>query len=136
MRHWRAQAMLTVFMLAAGCSGDGSDGADPMISMAPNSLDFTAPANGAVPDGKGVAVTNGGDGLLGGLGVSVEYEGTQADWLSTTLSATEAPANVLVRPVHTSFMPGVYRATVNIRSTTAENSPQSVPVTYTITAGE
>ncbi|MEK7667730.1 MAG: Ig-like domain-containing protein [Gemmatimonadota bacterium] len=105
-----------------------------VIGFAPATLSFTAPAGGANPPDQTVAVTNVGAGPLGSLTVSaVQYgSGQPTGWLSATLSNSSAPATLTIQVTTGSLTPGTYTANVPLVSPQAANSPQNLPVTFTV----
>ncbi len=103
----------------------------PTILVAPTSLAFSS--SGAAPASQVVAVTNGGGGTLSGLSSSVQYTDGNG-WLTATLNTTTAPASLTVQANPTGLAVGTYQATLRVQSALADNSPVSIPVTFTITA--
>jgi hypothetical protein len=109
-------------------------GAGPRIVLDPTALHFTSTQGGANPAPQAFGVSNGGGGVLSGLGGSIQYApGEPTGWLSGSLSGTTAPATATMRATTGTLQPGVYSATVFIMSPVASNSPQAVAVTFTIT---
>jgi hypothetical protein len=105
----------------------------PMIALARTSVALAADS-GSAAAGDSVAITNGGTGTLDGLAVGpVAYAaGEPTGWLTATLSATTAPAALVLVPASTDLAPGTYSATVPV---TADDAPaRAVTVTYTVNA--
>ncbi|HEX5438685.1 MAG TPA: Ig-like domain-containing protein [Gemmatimonadaceae bacterium] len=105
----------------------------PSIVLASSTLAFEATAGGTVPAEQTVPVSNGGNGTLSGLAVGVTYTaGQPASWLSVTVGTT-SPTNVVLQP--NAVLPaGSYTAHVAVSSAVASNSPQTIAVTYTVSA--
>jgi hypothetical protein len=107
----------------------------PGIALTPTTLSFNAMAGGADPAAKSASVNNTGGGTLDDLGVSVSYAaGQPTGWLNAALTATTAPATLDVQPVTGSLPAGTYNATIDVASSAAANSPQSIDVTFTVAA--
>jgi len=81
-----------------------------------------------------VAVTNAGDGTLGGLGVgTVEYSpGQPTGWLSAELDGASTPATLTVSVTGVGLPLGTYSAAVPVTSDGATNSPQKLLVTFRV----
>lgn len=113
-------------------------GQSPTIALSPASLVYTAQAGAGNPASQTVAVTNGGNGALDGLSVGaiVYGAGQPTGWLGATLGGTTAPATLTVSAATGALPAGTYTATIPIASSAAgvTNSPQSVSVTFTVTA--
>ena len=107
----------------------------PSISLSRTTVPFST-LQGASPANETVSVTNGGTGTLSGLGISIEYNGGGGQtWLNTSsLGSTTAPATLTLRVASGALAPGNYSATVSVESAVAENSPQDISVTLTVTA--
>jgi hypothetical protein len=107
----------------------------PAIALAPTSAEFTAVTLTANPASKTVQVTNAGGGSLTDLSAAIAYgAGQPIGWLEATLGATTAPATLTLQPTTGLLLPGTYTATVEVRSPVASNSPQTVTVTFQVTA--
>jgi fibronectin type III domain protein/Big-like domain-containing protein len=105
----------------------------PAIALAATSISFVASPNGANPDSQVVAVSNAGAGTLSGLSVTIAYaNGQRSGWLAAILSGTTAPATLRLRATTGTLPVGSYQATVSVRSTGAQNSPQQVEVTFQV----
>ncbi len=108
----------------------------PTIQLSSTSLTFNAQAGGGSPAAKTVNVTNSGGGSLSGMGISVSYAGQQwTGWLLASISGTTAPTTVTLQPSTGSLPAGTYNATVLVRSPIADNSPQNISVSFTVSAG-
>lgn len=76
-----------------------------------------------------ITVTNGGDGSLGAISVaSVNYSGAAQGWLSHQV----AQGGVVLTATPGSLPVGTYSANVAIAAANAENSPQTVVVTFQV----
>ncbi len=95
---------------------------------------FSAASGGANPAAQQLAVTNGGGGTLSGLSTSIVYT-TGTGWLSATLNTAAAPATLTLQATTGSLAVGSYTAQVRVASAVAGNSPRTVDVTFTISAG-
>lgn len=107
----------------------------PTISISSSTLSFAATVGGSSPAVQDVQITNSGSGTLSDLSASVTYqEGQTTGWLTTTLSATSAPATLSLAAVKGTLVVGTYKATVSIASTASgvTNSPRSIAVTFTV----
>lgn len=105
----------------------------PSVVVEPGALGF-ASAQGQPPPGpQSVSVTNGGDGELAGLSVEVVYDPEQPEgWLDLELSDPEAPAEVTVTVDPSDLEPGVYDATLEVRSTSAPESVGEARIRFTL----
>jgi uncharacterized membrane protein len=107
----------------------------PSIGLNPSSVTFNATAGGSNPASQAIAVANSGGGTLTDLSTSVTYgSGQPTGWLAATLGATSAPTNITVAATTGSLPAGTYTATVEVRSSVASNSPQTVAVTFQVAA--
>lgn len=107
----------------------------PAIGVSSASVTFAATRGGSAPASQTVAVTNLGGGTLSGLSTSVTYgSGQPGGWLTASLSGTTAPATLTLAAAPGSLAAGTYTATVRIASGVAQNSPQPVAVTFTVSA--
>ena len=123
---------------AAGCSAyspvaSATTGSQPSIALNPTTVSFAAQAGGADPAKQTVAVTNASGGTLSGLAATVSYAAGQPNgWLTATLAGTTAPTTLELSATTGALAAGVYTATVSVSSGTAQNSPQTVQVTFTV----
>ncbi|MGH7529541.1 MAG: hypothetical protein ACREMN_04085 [Gemmatimonadales bacterium] len=105
------------------------------IGLSPAAVAFDDTAGTAAGPAYTVAVTNTGTGTVTGLAVGpIAYSAGAADWLTATLSGTQAPATLTLGAATDSLAPGSYTATVPVASTVATNSPQQLSVTLTLAA--
>lgn len=105
----------------------------PTLQLSTQSVAFSAIQAGGSPTQQTVAVGNGGGGTLAPPTASVSYT-TGTGWLSATVSGTAAPYTIAIQPTTGALTAGTYSATVSVASTGATNTPQSVAVTFTVTA--
>lgn len=98
------------------------------ITLAPTSLTFSATQGGSNPAGQAVTISNSGTGTLS-WSVS-----TTAAWLSLSPLAGTAPGSFTVTTNVSGLAAGTYTSTIAVTGSGATNSPQSIPVTLTITA--
>ena len=68
----------------------GSSGSSPTISLSPNSLSFSATAEGSNPAAQNVTVSNSGGGTLASPTTSISY-GSGSGWLSVSCSGEPRP---------------------------------------------
>lgn len=124
---------------AFGCSSGSTEPTsddppeDAAIVLSGSAVTFEAEEGGEDPPGQEIEVSNGGDEALTDLASDVEYAGGQpTGWLTTSLTATTAPATLTLDAGVGSLAAGSYEATVSVRSSTATNTPQTVNVTFDV----
>jgi PKD repeat protein len=101
--------------------------ATPILQVSPINLSFSAQHGGANPPSQLISITNTGGGTL-------NWSLTDnAAWLSTNINSGTAPSDVTVSANITGLAAGTYNATITIIAPGAQNSPQNVDVTLTIT---
>jgi hypothetical protein len=116
------------------CTTGGGSGT-PAIELSERFVTFEAIAGGGNPPPATVSVTNVGGGTLTDLAAIVSYlAGQPTGWLSATLSGTTAPATLTLQATTGSLAPGASHATVNVASSVAANSPQSIEVSLSVSA--
>ncbi len=103
----------------------------PAIALGLTSLTFNASQGGGNPAQRAVGITNAGGGTLSGLTRAIDYA-TGQGWLVANFTATTAPATLNVRPTTGALAQGTYSATVRVMSQVAQNSPQSISVTFNV----
>jgi hypothetical protein len=108
----------------------------PALALAAPTAAFEITRGDADPAPIAIAVTNAGDGTLGGLAVgAIQYsDGQPQGWLSATLSGATAPATLTLRAAAGSLPAGTYDAVVPVTATGVANSPQNVNVTFRVVA--
>lgn len=105
----------------------------PRIALEETTAELSIPANTPTPvPYPPIGVTNSGGGDLTGLSADIDFD-DGAGWLTATLDDNEAPTQLRLVFSAVLLSPGVYEATVNVRSSGASNSPQRVFVTLTVT---
>lgn len=106
----------------------------PSIQLSATQLELTAAGNSTATEQHTVEVTNGGGGTLGSLGVGVTYDdAASGDWLSATLSGSDAPAQVVLSADPGSLTTGTYEAILHVSSPHADNSPAALGVRFVVT---
>jgi hypothetical protein len=95
-------------------------------------LVFTATAATEDPWPQTIAITNGGDGTLSDLSVTLSYGNSGNAWLDATLSNATAPSTLTVQPTLRTLTSGSYAATITIASAVASNSPLAVAVAFQV----
>ena len=130
------------FPLLAGCGADGAAIGDPAlakavnrhetatISLSPISLVFSGTQGGSDPSGQAVAISNSGTGILS-WSVS-----TDAPWLSLSPTSGTAPSSFTATAIIAGLAAGMYSGNITIAATGATNTPQSIPVTLTVSASQ
>ncbi len=101
----------------------------PSLAVSSDSVTFRAETGQALPQEQSLAVANDGEGSLAGLSVSASQT-----WLTASVTATTAPAEVVLRPNTTAVAVGTYTADLSILSPVADDSPRLVTVVYEVSA--
>ncbi len=101
-----------------------------VISLSPSFFSFSAFQSGSLPLSQNLQITNAGSGTLNWT-VSKKHNAT---WLSAGPANGTAPSTVIVSITTTGLVPNTYVDTLVISSGEANNSPQQVPVTYTVSS--
>lgn len=108
------------------------------IALSPTQLDFFSWVGGDDPPQATVTITNSGGGTLTGLSVgTITYGAKATGWITiaSLSSSVASPSSTLqVQATTGSLAAGTYTATLPIQAPAAENSPQSIAVTFTIGA--
>ena len=107
----------------------------PTIALSASTATFAAGAGGANPSATTITVTSGNVATLSGLSVTVAYLTGTPGWLSATLSATTAPSTLTLQATTGALAVGTYTARASIASAVASNSPRTVDITFTVSAG-
>lgn len=102
----------------------------PIISVAPNVLEFSAVLDGDNPDARTFAIGNAGTGEL------EWYLGSTQDWLRPTPTSGSGNGTVTVDVDITGLAAGIYIDTIFVYDDAASNSPQYVAVGLTVTEEE
>jgi outer membrane protein assembly factor BamB len=106
----------------------------PSIAGLPTSASFSGAGGASIP-AQTYTIINGGTGTLDGLATSVSYaSGEPRSWLTTSLASSTAPATLTLSASTAGLGAGTYSATVAVSSTAlnVDNSPQTIPVTLTV----
>lgn len=105
-----------------------TSGGGTSLVISPSSLDFTYKMGGSVPAAQPITISSSGSALT--------YTATASggSWLSTSGNSGSTPGKVAVMVNAASLTAGTYNGTVTITSSGASNSPQTVPVTLTVSS--
>ena len=125
--------------LLAGCGPDGVIGDSALskienghktvtVSLSPIKLAFSATQGGSNPSGLAVAISNSGTGKLSW---SVSTDGS---WLSVSPTSGTGAGSFTATAIIPGLAAGTYSATVSVTATGATNTPQSIPVSLTVSA--
>jgi hypothetical protein len=125
------------FPLIAGCgdviddgealakaTGNGSKSA--AISLSPIKLSFIGTEGGSNPPGQAIAISNAGTGKLSWR-VS-----TDASWLSLSSASGTGAGSFTAMAIVPGLAAGTYSGNVTVTATGAANTPQTIPVSLTI----
>ncbi|MEQ1911351.1 MAG: CARDB domain-containing protein, partial [Vicinamibacterales bacterium] len=113
----------------------------PAIGLGATAIPFWATQGGANPSFSAITVRNTGGGVLSDIRVgTVTYGPGGNGWLNASrLTGTVAfgtgGVTLQVFPQTGTLPPGTYTATIPVESSVANNSPQNLTVTLTLTAG-
>jgi Bacterial Ig-like domain (group 2) len=102
------------------------------IQLSSPTADISAAHLAADPAPDVITITNGSGGTLSGLTTSTAYGPGASGWLTPTLDATTAPANLSLQAATSGLAPGTYTATVTVTSPVAVNSPTAIAVTLRV----
>jgi len=109
--------------------------APPAILLDVQDVSFSGVVGGQVPAVQKVEVTNGAGGVLDDLSTSIVYgSGEPNGWLRADLAASEAPTQLTLQASVGLLQAGTYHASVEIRSSVASNSPQTLTITFEVAA--
>ncbi len=128
----------TVTASAGGKSASAQVTVTPQAAIATSadSIGFAAVARGPLPATQKVVITNGSAGFLTGLTTgNPVYTGPDTGWLYLTSTSGTAPDTIVLSVSLDTFPVGTYTATFPVTATKATNSPHSIKVTLTLTAG-
>lgn len=107
----------------------------PLLGVDSATVSFSV-QRGSNPAARTVGITNLGSQPLTGLTVDVAYDaGQPLGWLSPTLSTPDAPSTLTLAVNTAALVEGTYHAVVHVNGPGAPNSPASIGVTLTVTAG-
>ena len=120
----------------------------PALVLNTRAIAFVGSTTGADPAPQSVALSNGGDGSVTGLSVSLAYGVNQpVGWLAVQLNAVSAPAAITLIAKRGAIAAGTYAATVTVSASGVEsqqviatlivqdpNSPQSLQLSSTSVA--
>jgi uncharacterized protein (TIGR03437 family) len=98
----------------------------PMLAPSPSILTFTTQTGAANPASQSVNLT---------AGAAVPFSiATSPSWLSVSASASTTPATLVVTVNSKGMTQGSYQGAITLTSSTAGNSPVTIPVALDITA--
>jgi len=100
--------------------------AQPVLSVAPTSISFTATTGGSDPATKTASITNTGGGTL-----SYATSGA-ASWLGVSPASGSAPATLTFAPHVSGLSAGTYDSNVTVTAAGATGSPATVAVHLTV----
>ena len=113
--------------------GDDGPSQSPVISLSKSTVNFTATEGSGSPSVQTVSISNSGGGTLTGLEKNITYgSGQPTGWLAASLSSETAPATLSLQASTGSLSDGTYTANVALTSSGANNSPQNISVTFTV----
>lgn len=96
------------------------------ISLSPSSLQFNYTVGTSGPATQSVQITNSGSGTLAWTATS------NSPWLTVSPSSGTAPSTLTVSASPNGLAPGSYTGAIQIASSGASNTPQSIAVTFTV----
>lgn len=102
---------------------------DPVLQVSPSSVSFQYQSGGSLPPPEAVVLSNLGNPLA--LAVSVATQ-TGGNWLKATPTTSTTPAALLIEAAPSALAAGTYQGTVTVAATGAANTPQTIPVTLTV----
>jgi PKD repeat protein len=105
-----------------------SEPENPHISLSPSSFEFEATSGGSNPSSKIFQISNSGEGTLDW---SISDD---ADWLDCSPTSGSGSKNISVSVDISGLSAGSHHSTVTVSSDNADNSPQEVSVTLTLTS--
>jgi hypothetical protein len=100
------------------------------ISLSPTSLVFSATQGGSNPSEQAVAISNSG---ADPLSWSVSSD---VAWLFVFPTSETSPSSFAAKANISGLATGTYSATISVMATGATNTPQSIPVSLTISASQ
>ena len=104
----------------------GQDSQRPTITLNPTTLDFSATQGASNPADQAVPVSNSGTGTLNWTVSS------PAPWLALFPVSGSAPASFNATAIVAGLAAGTYSTTITVTATGATNTPESIPVTFTV----
>lgn len=129
-----APGTATISARLGGATGTAalSIGARGLLSLSSGALTFDAVVGAAAPVFQTVNVASGNDGVVAGLAAEVSYEAGAEGWLSASFDSDRAPASLTVGVTPAGLPLGVHRASIEITSESAENSPSAIAVQLSV----
>ncbi len=108
-------------------------GSPPRIALSQADIHFSATAGEGSTQPVSVEVTNGGGGILTGLGTSIEWVAGPGGWLDAALSSTSAPTTLSLRASAGGLSPGRYEAEVAVTPSGSGATPGRLAVVFQVT---
>ena len=128
-------------LLLAGCAIEGVGGDEalarpinkksvmsPTISLSPIKLEFSANQSGSNPPGQAVAISNAG---VAKFSWSVSAD---APWLAVSPTSWTGAGSITATAIVAGMAAGTYLGHITVASTGATNTPQTIPVSFTVSA--
>ena len=103
-----------------------------LIELSRSDVAFEAMRGDPDPDPERVTITNLGESPLVNLATSIRYLEGPLNWLSPSLSSTQAPSTLTLTASVLGHPTGFHRAEVDVVSSSAGNSPQTISVTFQV----
>jgi hypothetical protein len=100
----------------------------PSISLSKSTLSFSATQNGSTPSSQTFNISNGGGGTLS-WSIS-----DNATWLDVSPPSGTNSSTITASINTTNLSPGTYPAIITVSATGASNTPQTINVTYQVSA--
>jgi uncharacterized protein (TIGR03437 family) len=101
----------------------------PAIALNPSALTFAAQQGGSNPTSQTVSLANSGGGTLNWTAAAAT-----GAWLSVSPASGSGAATLTVAANVAGLAAGTYNGTIQVSATGASNTPQTLPVTLTVTA--
>ena len=120
--------------LLAGClGGDGTGFPSPVgsIVFSSTTVDFSAAEGGSNPYPRIVTVTSSGDGSPPVPTVQITFN-SGSGWLTATVTGAAEPYTITLNATVGSLAAGTYTADVTVDVLEADNSPQTIDVTFDV----
>lgn len=105
----------------------------PTIALSSSSVSLPAVAGATTPVQTTVTATSGNGGALGGIGIGTITMASGSGWLTATVQGTY-PALITISCNPLLLTAGTYTGTVALTDSKASNSPQSISVSFVVSA--
>jgi hypothetical protein len=107
------------------------------LVLSTGSLTFNATEGGANPSNQTITINNGGGSALAGPATGSVTYGSGSGWLTTkTVTGSSSPYTLTVGLTTGALAAGTYTASFPVTDANATNSPQTVTVTFVVSAGQ